>query len=108
MVSKRAPGRYAKVERSKEPRTWVSADPGDDRLGWQGLPRRRALSLVIGAVLIGRLIRNFPLSAPEPTAGLVLYELSRVWSSLAIGTAVIITRDSGPRRRSRLYLDVCS
>ena len=57
-----------------------------------------AISLVIGAVLIGRVIRDFPYLLPNRLPGLVLYELGPgLVLALAIGAGVIITRDSGPR-----------
>ena len=57
-----------------------------------------AVSLVIGAVLVGRVIRDFPYLLPNRLPGLVLYELGPgLVLALAIGTAVIVTRDTGPR-----------
>lgn len=57
-----------------------------------------AVSLVIGAVLVGRVIRCFPYLLPNRLPGLVLYELGPgLVLALAIGVGVIITRDSGPR-----------
>lgn len=57
-----------------------------------------ALSLVIGAVLIGRAIRNFPYLLPNRLPGLVLYELGpALVLALAIGTAIAIT-DAGRSR----------
>ena len=57
-----------------------------------------AVSLVIGAVLVGRVIRNFPYLLPNRLPGLILYELGPgLILALAIGAAVIITRNSGPR-----------
>lgn len=57
-----------------------------------------ALSLVIGAVVIGRLIRDFPYLLPNRLPGLVLYELGPALAlGLAIGAAVGFTGDSGPR-----------
>jgi hypothetical protein len=57
-----------------------------------------AVSLVIAAVLLGRVIRLFPYLLPNRLPGLVLYELGPgLVLALAIGTAVIVTRDSGPR-----------
>ncbi|WP_234781579.1 hypothetical protein [Sphingobium yanoikuyae] len=57
-----------------------------------------ALSLVIGAVAIGRIIRNFSYLLPNRLPGLVLYELGPALAlGLAIGAAVGITSDSGPR-----------
>jgi hypothetical protein len=56
-----------------------------------------AVSLVIGAVLVGRVIRDCPYLLPNRLPGLVLYELGPgLILALAIGAAVIITRDSGP------------
>lgn len=57
-----------------------------------------ALSLVIGAVLIGRLIRNFPYLLPNRLPGLILHELGpALVLTLAIGTAIAIT-DAGRSR----------
>jgi hypothetical protein len=57
-----------------------------------------ALSLVIGAVLIGRLIRNFPYLLPNRLPGLILYELGpALILALAIGTAIAVT-DTGRLR----------
>ena len=57
-----------------------------------------AVSYVIGAVLVGRIIRDFPYLLPNRLPGLVLYELGPgLVLTLAIGAAVIITRDIGPR-----------
>lgn len=52
------------------------------------------LTLVIAAVLIGRLIRAYPFLLPNRLPGLVLYELGPgLLLAAAIGTAIIITRD---------------
>ena len=68
--------------------------PAAVRLGRWGM----AVTLVIGAVLVGRVIRDFPYLLPNRLPGLVLYELGPgLVLALAIGAAVIITRDSGPR-----------
>jgi hypothetical protein len=57
-----------------------------------------ALSLVVGAVLIGRVIRDFPYLLPNRLPSLVLYELGpALILAVAIGAAVIVTRESGPR-----------
>lgn len=57
-----------------------------------------AVSLVIGAVLVGRIIRDFPYLLPNRLPGLVLYELGPgLILAFAIGVAVNITGDSGPR-----------
>jgi hypothetical protein len=57
-----------------------------------------AVSLVIGAVLVGRVIRRFPYLLPNRLPGLVLYELGPgLVLALAIGAAVIITGDSSLR-----------
>jgi hypothetical protein len=57
-----------------------------------------ALSLVVSAVLIGRVIRNFPYLLPNRLPGLVLYELGpALVLTLAIGTAIAIT-DTGRSR----------
>lgn len=76
--------------------------PAAVRLGRWGL----AVSLVIGAVLVGRIIRDFPYLLPNRLPGLVLYELAPgLVLALAIGVAIIITRDSGAfRARARLAL----
>lgn len=64
-----------------------------------------ALSLVIGAVLIGRVIRNFPYLLPNRLLGLVLYELGpALVLALAIGTAVAITTGPRPGIPARLAL----
>ncbi|MDE0877527.1 MAG: hypothetical protein OSB00_02510 [Sphingomonas bacterium] len=60
-----------------------------------------AVTLVIGAVLVGRVIRRFPYLLPNRLPGLVLYELGPgLVLALAIGAAVIITGDSSPRLRA--------
>ena len=57
-----------------------------------------ALSLVVGAVLIGRVIRNVPYLLPNRLPGLVLYELGPALAlTLAIGTAIAITDTGKPR-----------
>lgn len=57
-----------------------------------------AVSLVFGAILVGRVIRRFPYLLPNRLPGLVIYELGPgLVLALAIGAAVILTRDSGPR-----------
>lgn len=57
-----------------------------------------ALSIVIAAVLVGRLIRTFPYLLPNRMPGLVIHELGPgLILALAIGTALTITHDSGPR-----------
>lgn len=65
-----------------------------------------ALTLVIAAVLIGRLIRAYPFLLLNRLPGLVLYELGPgLFLSGAIGTAIIVTRDSGALGgRARLAL----
>lgn len=64
------------------------------RVGRWGL----ALALVIAAVPIGRLIRNFPHLLPNRLPGLILYELGPgLILAAAIGAAIAVTRDSGPR-----------
>lgn len=68
-----------------------------------------ALSLVIGAVLAGRVIRNFLYLLPNRLPGLVLYELGpALVLALAIGVAIGITDRSGRRLRipARLALFV--
>ncbi|MBW6533011.1 hypothetical protein KZ820_19890 [Sphingomonas sp. RRHST34] len=57
-----------------------------------------ALSLVIGAVLAGRVIRNFPYLLPNRLPGLVLYELGpALILAFAIGAGIAIT-DTGKQR----------
>lgn len=57
-----------------------------------------ALTLVTGAVLIGRLIRNFPYLLPNRLPGLVLYELGPALILVAAaGSAVIFTKEDEPR-----------
>lgn len=57
-----------------------------------------AASHVLGAVLVGRGILDFPYLLPNRLHGLVFYELGPgLILALAIGAAVIIARDSGPR-----------
>lgn len=56
-----------------------------------------AVALVIGAVLVGRVIRRFPYLLPNRLPGLVIHELGPGLAlALAIGAAVIATRDSDP------------
>jgi hypothetical protein len=55
-----------------------------------------ALSLVIAAVLAGRLLRAYPHLLPNRLPGLVLYELGpALILASAIGAAITITRGSG-------------
>jgi hypothetical protein len=64
-----------------------------------------ALSLVVGAVLAGRLIRAFPYLLPNRLPGLVLYELGpALILGVAIGAAIAITRDLRPGIQARLAL----
>lgn len=57
-----------------------------------------AVSVVVGAVLVGRVVRDFPYLLPNRLLGLIFYELGPgLLLALAIGAAVIITRGSGPR-----------
>lgn len=57
-----------------------------------------ALSLVIGAVLMGRVIRNFPYLLPNRLPGLILYELGpALILALAIGTAIAVTNTGRSR-----------
>lgn len=65
-----------------------------------------ALSLVVAAVLIGRLVCAYPFLLPNWLPGLVLYELGPgLLLAAAIDTAIIITRDSGALgARARLAL----
>lgn len=57
-----------------------------------------ALSLVIGAVLAGRVIRAFPYLLPNRLPGLVLYELGpALILALAIGAAIAITHTGRSR-----------
>lgn len=68
--------------------------PGAIMLGRWGM----ALALVIGAVLVGRVMRAFPYLLPNRMPGLVLYELGPgLTLALAIGAAITVTRDSSPR-----------
>lgn len=66
-----------------------------------------ALSLVIGAVPAGRVIREFPYLLPNRLPGLVLYELGpTLVLALAIGVGITLT-DTGrsrPRIPARLAL----
>lgn len=58
-----------------------------------------ALSLVIGAVLAGRVVRNFPYLLPNRLPGLVLYELGpALVLALAIWVAIAITNTGRSRR----------
>lgn len=59
-----------------------------------------ALSLAVGAVVIGRVIRNFPYLLPNRLPGLALYELGpALVLALAIGTAIAIAiTDTGRPR----------
>ncbi len=65
-----------------------------------------ALSLVVAAILVGRLIRAYPYLLPNRLPGLVLYEFGpALILAVAIGVAIIITRDiSGLGARARLVL----
>lgn len=57
-----------------------------------------ALSLVAGAVLTGRILRNYPYLLPNRLPGLILYELgSALILALAIGAAIAVT-DTGRSR----------
>ncbi|WP_066721929.1 hypothetical protein [Sphingomonas pituitosa] len=57
-----------------------------------------ALSLVTGAVLTGRVIRNFPYLLPNRLPGLILYELGpALILALGIGAAIAITDTGRPR-----------
>lgn len=57
-----------------------------------------ALSFVIGAVLIGRVIRDFPYLLPNRLPGLVLYELGpALILAAAIGIAIALTQAGGAR-----------
>ena len=64
------------------------------------------LSLVVAAVLIGRLMRAYPYLLPNRLPGLLVYELGpALVLAAAIGTATIITRESGViGARARLAL----
>lgn len=63
-----------------------------------------ATALVIGAVLIGRIIRDMPYLLPNRLPGLVLYELGPgLILALSIGTATNITHGR-PRPIIRLFL----
>jgi hypothetical protein len=62
-----------------------------------------ASSLVVGAVLLGRIIRDMPYLLPNRLLGLVLYELGPgLLLAAAIGSAVSITRGRF-RARTRLF-----
>jgi hypothetical protein len=65
-----------------------------------------AFSLVVAAVLLGRLIRAYPYLLPNRLLGLILYELGpALVLAAAIGTATVITGESGvvgPRARLAL------
>ena len=75
--------------------------PAATALGRWGL----ALTLVIGAVLVGRVIRDFPYLLPNRLPGLVLYELGPGLAlAFAIGAAVRVTRDSGLRLNAPMRL----
>ncbi|WP_156454108.1 hypothetical protein [Sphingomonas sp. CCH18-H6] len=57
-----------------------------------------ALSLIVGAVLLGRIVRAFPYYLPNRLPGLLLYELGPgLVLGLAIVTAIAITNDQAPR-----------
>ena len=57
-----------------------------------------AFSLVIAAVLAGRLLRAYPYLLPNRLPGLVLYELGpALILAVAIGTAFVITDTGRPR-----------
>ena len=59
-----------------------------------------AFSLVIAAVLAGRLLRAYPYLLPNRLPGLVLYELGpALILAVAIGTAIAITDYDGPHLR---------
>lgn len=52
-----------------------------------------ALSLVIGAVLLGRIFRDMPYLLPNRLPGIVLYEMGPgLLLAVAIGCAVALTR----------------
>ena len=57
-----------------------------------------ALSLVVGAVLIGRVLRNYPYLLPNRLPGLVLHELGpALILALVIAPAIAITDDGRSR-----------
>ena len=57
-----------------------------------------AVTLIIGAIFVGRVIRRFPYLLPNRLPGLVIYELGPGLAlALAIGAAVLVTRHSGAR-----------
>jgi hypothetical protein len=64
-----------------------------------------AVAIVIAAVLVERVIRDFPYLLPNRLPGLVLYELGpSLVLAFAIGVAVIITRGSGRRFSATMRL----
>ncbi len=64
-----------------------------------------ALSVIAGAVLLGRVIRAYPYLLPNRLTGLLLYELGPgLVLGLAIGVAIIVTRGSSHRFGARVRL----
>ncbi len=66
-----------------------------------------ALTMIAGAVLIGRVIRNFPYLLPNRLPGLVVHELGPSLAlalALALGAAFAITRSSSMRAPARACL----
>lgn len=64
-----------------------------------------ALTTIAGAVLVGRVIRNFPYLLPNRLPGLVVHELGPSLAlALALGAALAITRSSSVRAPARACL----
>lgn len=64
-----------------------------------------AASFIIAAILAGRLIRRYPYLLPNRLPGLVIHELGPgLMLALAIGAAVILTRDHSGRISSSTRL----
>lgn len=64
-----------------------------------------ALTTIAGAVLVGRVIRNFPYLLPNRLPGLVVHELGPSLAlALALGAALAITRSSPMRAPARAGL----
>jgi len=116
--------------RSTEPRKRVSAlqvtiasrqrtaqEGGHNLLGSVRVPTSRsaaaqcvgnwglAISMVAGAVLVGRLIRRFQHLLPNRLPGLVLHEIGPgMLLALAIGAALATTRSTGQRTATRFVV----
>jgi hypothetical protein len=69
-----------------------------------------AISMVAGAVLVGRLIRRFPHLLPNRLPGLVLHEIGPgILLALSIGAALAMTRSTGQRTATRfVVLSLCA